>query len=254
MSSMLKVQGLCKTFKGGLFEKDRQILFDVSFELPRGETCGFVGGNGQGKTTTIKCLFQFIRADRGEVSFFGRPLGFEEKKKIGYLPERPYLYEFLTTREFLRLHWDLSQAGSAAEFREQAVRVLKRVELDHVVDRPLRSFSKGMLQRAGLAQALIHRPELLILDEPMSGLDPDGRLLVKDLLREEKARGAGVFFSSHLLQDMDELCSHLTVIDAGKIRHDGSIESFRREHSDLEQAFRALRRAEKDLKRAGGPA
>lgn len=242
---MLAVEGLNKTFKGGLFEKDRQVLFDVSFRLPEGETCGFVGGNGQGKTTTIKCLFEFIRADSGKVLFFGNPLGPREKKRIGYLPERPYLYEFLTAREFLRLHWDLSQAGSYAEFQDMAPKVLKRVELDHVIDRPLRSFSKGMLQRAGLAQALIHRPALLILDEPMSGLDPDGRLLVKELLRDEKKRGAGIFFSSHLLQDMDELCSHLTVIDEGRIRHDGTVENFRKEHPDLEQAFRAWRKKDR---------
>ncbi len=248
---MLMVQGLNKTFRGGLFEKDRQVLFDVSFQLPAGETCGFVGGNGQGKTTTIKCLFQFIQADSGQVHFFGKPLGPQEKKRIGYLPERPYLYEVLTAREFLKLHWDLSQAGTFAEFQEMAPRVLKRVDLAHVIDRPLRSYSKGMLQRIGLAQALIHRPDLLILDEPMSGLDPDGRLLVKELLRDEKKRGAGIFFSSHLLQDMDELCSHLTVIDSGRIRHDGSVETFRQEHSDLEQAFRALRQKDRILLQAG---
>lgn len=241
MTFSLRVQGLNKTFPGGLFEKSRQVLFDVSFALPQGETCGFVGGNGQGKTTTIKCLFQFIRFDRGEIQFFGEPLSPQVKRRIGYLPERPYLYEFLTTREFLRLHWELSQGGSASEFSARLPALLRRVELDHVADRPLRSFSKGMLQRAGLAQALIHQPDLLILDEPMSGLDPDGRLLVKEILREEKKRGASIFFSSHLLQDMDELCSHLTVIEAGRILYDGGVEAFRNEHPDLEQAYRAWR-------------
>ncbi|MBX2988810.1 MAG: ABC transporter ATP-binding protein [Bdellovibrionaceae bacterium] len=243
--NLVEVSGLDKTFKGGLFEKSRQVLFDVRFALPAGETCGFVGGNGQGKTTTIKCLFGFIRPDRGEIRFFGRPLGPREKKRIGYMPERPYLYEFLTGREFLRLHWSL--VGASGDFPAACESILRRVDLSHAVDKRLRSYSKGMLQRIGLAQALIHSPDLLILDEPMSGLDPDGRLLVKEILREEKARGATIFFSSHLLQDMDELCTHLTVIEAGRILHDGAVASFRNEHPDLEKAFRAWR-----LKHRGG--
>lgn len=245
MSAVLEVRDLNKTFRGGLFEKDRQVLHDVSFALPQGATCGFVGGNGQGKTTTIKCLFGFIQPDRGHIQFFGQKLTSKEKARIGYLPERPYLYEFLTGREFLRLHWDLAGKSGSADFSAACDRALERVELAHVADRSLRSFSKGMLQRIGLAQALIHQPELLILDEPMSGLDPDGRVLVKDILREEKKRGVTIFFSSHLLQDMDELCSHLTVIEAGRIRHDGPVEGFRQQHPDLEQAFRALRKADR---------
>lgn len=245
MSFTLEVKNLCKTFPGGLFEKDRQVLFDVSFGLPEGQVCGFVGGNGQGKTTTIKCLFNFIRPDQGRILFFGQNLGPKEQARIGYLPERPYLYEFLTGREFLKLHWRLS-GKSSADFAPACERVLKRVDLVFAADRSLRSYSKGMLQRIGLAQALIHSPDFLILDEPMSGLDPDGRLLVKQILKEENKRGATLFFSSHLLQDMDELCTHLTVIEDGRIRHDGTVEDFRRELPDLEQAFQAWRRQHRD--------
>lgn len=237
----LEVSGLSKTFRGGLFEKPHQVLHDVGFRIPAGATAGFVGGNGQGKTTTLKCILGFIHPQAGEIRLFGRAVDAETRAKIGYLPERPYLYEYLTGREFLRFHWELL-GGAKGSFAGEARRVLKAVDLEEAADRRLRSYSKGMLQRAGLAQALLGRPELLILDEPMSGLDPDGRLLVKDILSEQKRQGLTIFFSSHLLQDMDELCDHLTVIDAGRIVVDGDPALFRREHPDLEQAFRAFRR------------
>lgn len=237
----LEVRGLSKTFPGGLFEKPRQVLFDVSFAIPAGRTGGFVGGNGQGKTTTLKCILGFVRPQSGDVRLFGGPVDRAAKARIGYLPERPYLYEYLTGREFLRFHWNLL-GGTGAAFVDEAKRALRAVDLEGAADRRLRSFSKGMLQRIGLAQALLGRPELLILDEPMSGLDPDGRLLVKDVLAAQKKDGRTIFFSSHLLQDMDELCDHLTVIDAGRIVADGDPSLFRRQHPDLEQAFRAFRR------------
>lgn len=241
MSAVLEVRGLSKTFPGGIFEKDRRVLDGVAFRIPAGATAGFVGGNGHGKTTTIKCLLQFIRPDAGEILFFGKPLDRAAKARLGYLPERPYLYEFLTGREYLRFHWKLGR-GKAAGFPEAMKRVLRSVDLEAAAELRLRKYSKGMLQRMGLAQALLHRPELLILDEPMSGLDPDGRLLVKDILREQRAAGVSIFFSSHLLQDMDELCDHLTVIDHGRVVADGAPEAFRREHPGLEEAFRAYRR------------
>jgi ABC-2 type transport system ATP-binding protein len=245
---VLEVEGLCKSFSSGLLARQRQVLFDVSFRLPKGETCGFVGGNGQGKTTTLKCLLGFIRPQKGKIHFFGEALSLENRARYGFLPERPYLYEFLTANEFLLLHWRLAGRVSRNDFRVAAKRVLQLVGLEHVGDLRLRSFSKGMLQRIGLAQAILHDPEFLILDEPMSGLDPDGRIMVKDILREQKQRGVSIFFSSHLLQDMDELCTHLTVIDRGVIKYDGFIEGFRREHSDLELAYRALRRQQEGLK------
>lgn len=243
-SFVLEVEGLEKSFSTGLLARRRQVLFDVSFRLPAGETCGFVGGNGQGKTTTLKCLLGFIRPDRGLIRFFGKELALRDRVRIGFLPERPYLYEFLTAMEFLRLHWRLAGRDSDRGFLDAGLRVLKQVGLSGASDRRLRSFSKGMLQRVGLAQALLHDPEFLILDEPMSGLDPDGRLMVKDILKEQKSRGVGIFFSSHLLQDMDELCTHLTVIDQGRVKYDGNVEGFRKEHADLELAYRALRRSE----------
>lgn len=241
MTKALEVRGLNKTFPGGLFAKSRQVLHEVAFSIPEGVTAGFVGGNGQGKTTTLKCMLDFIRPDRGEILFFGKPLRRATRNRIGYLPERPYLYEFLSGRELLRFHWDLAGLPVSG-FAEAAAEALRTVDLMEAADRRLRGYSKGMLQRIGLAQALLHRPELLLLDEPMSGLDPDGRMLVKDVLREQRRRGVTVFFSSHLLQDMDELCDHLTVIDTGRIVSDGPPEDFRREHPGLEEAFRAYRK------------
>lgn len=242
--SVLEVRKLNKTFKGGLFEKDHSVLRDVSFALPSGQTSGFVGSNGSGKTTTIKCLFNFIHPDSGQIHFFGKPLDSESKTRIGYLPERPYLYEFLSGMEFLKLHWSLCYGSSNGDFYERAHEALKKVDLYEARDRRLRTYSKGMLQRAGIAQAILTRPDLLILDEPMSGLDPDGRSMVKDILKQERQRGVSLFFSSHLLQDMEELCSHLVVINRGQILYEGALASFMSEYQSLEKAFSVLKRKE----------
>jgi ABC-2 type transport system ATP-binding protein len=240
--SALQVVKLNKTFKGGLFEKDRQVLKDVSFSLFEGKTTGFVGSNGSGKTTSIKCIFDFIKPDSGEILFFGEPLSSKTKTRIGYLPERPYLYEFLTGMEFLRLHWDLCYGSGKSEgFLERAHEALKKVNLFEAKDRRLRTYSKGMLQRVGLAQAVLTKPDLIILDEPMSGLDPDGRSLVKDILKEEQKRGVTLFFSSHLLQDMEELCSHLVVINSGQILYEGELPQFMANYQSLEKAFSVLK-------------
>lgn len=241
---ILEAQDLCKSFKTGFFETKKQVLFNVSFSLPEGKTSGFVGNNGSGKTTTIKCIFDFIRPDGGVVLFKGQPLSRQMKGRIGYLPERPYLYEFLTGMEFLRLHWNLCHQGGQGDFIDKAHAALKKVDLFEARDKKLRQFSKGMLQRAGLAQAILNEPELLILDEPMSGLDPDGRLIVKDILREQQRRGVNIFFSSHLLQDMEELCHHLVVINAGKVIYDGALPTFMSEFNSLESAFKAAKMKE----------
>lgn len=235
--AILEVKKLNKIFPGGLFEKPRHVLKDVTFSLPEGETTGFVGSNGSGKTTSIKCMLEFMRPDSGEILFFGKPLNLAAKTRIGYLPERPYLYEFLTGIEFLKLHWNLVQESNK-DFLERAHEVLKRVDLFDSRDKKLRQYSKGMLQRVGIAQAIINKPDLLILDEPMSGLDPDGRGLVKDILRDEAKRGTSLFFSSHLLLDMEELCSHLVVINKGVVLYDGELSPFMNQYASLEDAFR----------------
>ena len=240
MQKILEVIDLSKSFDPGLFQKKRQVLNGVSFDVFSGDSCGFVGGNGAGKTTSLKAILGFIRPNHGEIRFWGESLGAKAKQKIGYLPERPYFYDFMTATEFLRLHWDLGDALGTQEFLARRNEVLKQVALFDARDLALRSFSKGMLQRVGLAQAILHRPEFLILDEPMSGLDPDGRLLVKELIAEQKKQGTTVFFSSHLLHDMEELCNRLVVIDAGKIIYQGDLKGFQLSDQSLEQAFRRL--------------
>lgn len=238
--SCLKVENLSKTFRGGVLEKDKHVLQALSFSVPKGKTTGFIGVNGAGKTTSIKCVLDFIRPDSGVIEFFGeKRLTPEIKRRIGYLPERPYYYEFLTAIEFLQFHWRL--AGASGDFETRANEVLAEVGLTKAKDRRLRTYSKGMLQRAGMAQALLCKPEFLILDEPMSGLDPDGRALIKDIIRDEQKNGTSIFFSSHLLNDMDELCDHLVVIDDGKLIFQGPIKEFAG-NEGVEKTFRDLRK------------
>jgi ABC-2 type transport system ATP-binding protein len=235
----IQVKNLNKSFKKSVFEKTKQVLKNVSFDVPKNKTTGFVGNNGSGKTTSIKCIFEFIFKDSGDVLFFNEKMSPEIRKRIGYLPERPYLYEFLTAEEFLKFHLNLSGKSSANVNVENLIdETLNKVGLIDAKKKALRSFSKGMLQRAGLAQALIHKPDILILDEPMSGLDPDGRLMVKDILREEKKKGITIFFSSHLLQDMEELCDHLVAIHHGEVIYNNDLKSFMSQYPSLEEAFR----------------
>lgn len=240
---LLRVHGLEKSFKPDLFKPAKKVLKGVGFELPRGSTTGFIGVNGSGKTTSLKCLLGFIFPDAGRFEFDEGRKSFDQfRQSLGYLPERPYFYDFLTAEEFLKFHWDLS--GGGAGFQERKKQVLEKVDLAMTGDKKLRAFSKGMLQRVGLAQALLRSPELLILDEPMSGLDPDGRWLVKDILREEKSRGTTLFFSSHLLADMEELCDRLLVIEEGQILFEGPQAQFRPEaDQSLEKVFSQVRAA-----------
>lgn len=235
----IEVNKLVK-FLPGQFIGKVQVLFGVSFQVPAGQACGFVGNNGAGKTTSLKCILEFLNPDAGQIHFFGEKLEVETRKRIGYLPERPYLYEFLSAWDFLKFHWDLTFANSKG-FESRAEEVLKLVGLFESRHKTMRKYSKGMLQRAGLAQALIHDPDLLILDEPMSGLDPDGRLLVKNILRELKKQGKTLFFSSHLLEDVEELCENIVVIHHGHILHSGKLDDFKKQYQSLEQAFAAVK-------------
>lgn len=221
IQTAISVRQLTKSFHPHFYEKARTVLHNITFDVQYGRTTGFIGVNGSGKTTSLKCILGFIFPNSGDIRFFDdQPISNAVLGRIGYLPERPYLYEYLTTREFLHFHWELTGGGPG--FKEAAQEVLHRVNLPNVEDRRLRQFSKGMMQRIGLAQALIRKPELLILDEPMSGLDPDGRFLVKEVIRDEQKKGTTVFFSSHFLNDIEELCESLVVIDKGRILYQGS--------------------------------
>lgn len=221
----LDVQKLSKSFRDPLTLRKRQVLFDVEFSVPQGTVTGFLGGNGAGKTTTMKCILGLLKYQQGRVSFFNDQYP-DFRQHIGYMPERPYFYEYLTGMEFLIFYGQLSMAVSKKQLRERAEALLERLGMSHAKNKLLRSYSKGMLQRVGLAQAIIHDPKFLILDEPMSGLDPDGRHQISELIREMGAQGTTIFFSSHLLDDIEKLCSRLVIISAGKIQFQGSLADF----------------------------
>lgn len=236
---MLSVQNLTKSFQANFYNSPVTVLKNLSFEVHAGKTTGFVGVNGAGKTTTLKCVLGFVRPENGKALFFGQnELNAEVKQRIGYLPERPYYYDFLTAFEFLKFHWDL--AGGGLGFQARAEEVLEKVNLPSVKEKRLRSFSKGMLQRIGIAQAILKKPDFLILDEPMSGLDPDGRIIIKDIILEQKKNGTTIFFSSHLLGDMDELCDNLVVIHSGELVYQGEVEKFSRGQG-VEKSFKEVR-------------
>ncbi len=204
--------------------KPRLVLKGLSFSIPRGSLTGFIGVNGAGKTTTIKALLDFIHPNSGQIEFFGENgLTDVGRQKLGFMPERPYFYDFLTGKEFLALHWKLRGMKADAAFEQHCDEALKSVDLERGKHLRLRQFSKGMLQRIGIAQSIIHKPEFLILDEPMSGLDPDGRVLIKNIIRKFHSDGTTIFFSSHLLQDMEELCTRLVIIDQGQIIYEGTL-------------------------------
>ena len=221
--AVLKVEGLRKSFRTGIFKRSPEILRGIEFSIEPGTITGFLGANGAGKTTTLKCLLELIHADSGSVSFFGeKGLSIESRKKIGFLPERPYFYDYLTGVEFLSFYGKLSGRISRGDLPKRVQQLLGRVQLEHAKDRALREYSKGMLQRIGVAQALIHRPEFIILDEPMSGLDPDGRFDVQEIIRQTAGDGTAVFFSSHLLHDAEQLCDQLVVLKQGAVVYEGA--------------------------------
>jgi ABC-2 type transport system ATP-binding protein len=195
----------------------------ISFAVEPGEVFGLVGPNGAGKTTTIKMLMGLIRPSSGSGAVLGHPLGHRAaRNRLGYLPEQPYFYEYLKPREFLDFYGGLFPM-TARERRARAEKLIDRVGLRHAVDRPIRRFSKGMVQRIGIAQALINDPDLVVLDEPMSGLDPIGRKEVRDLVLELRGQGKTVFFSSHILQDVEQLCDRVAIIARGRIHVAGKL-------------------------------
>jgi ABC-2 type transport system ATP-binding protein len=200
----------------------------VSFEVRRGEIFGFLGPNGAGKTTTLKTLLGLIFPTRGEARLFGHPSTSPlARERVGYLPENPYLYQYLTAMELMDLFGRLAGVPSSTR-ATQSAELLRRVGLGSVMDRPVRRFSKGMLQRAGLAQALLGDPELLILDEPMTGLDPIGRKEVRDLILEERQRGRTVMFSSHILSDVELLCDRVAIVNRGELVAYGTLDQLLR--------------------------
>jgi ABC-2 type transport system ATP-binding protein len=219
----VKVEGLRKSYRSGFWRRRAETLRGVTFAVPRGATVGYLGANGAGKTTTLKILVGLLQPDGGSAEVLGLPVSDPAcRRRVGFLPENPYFYEHLSAREALDFYGGLSRM-EPARIRERAGPLLERVGLGAAADRRLGEYSKGMRQRLGLAQALLHDPDLLILDEPMSGLDPFGRLLVKDLMLEERARGKTLFFSSHVLADVEEVCDFAVILADGRVTASGSV-------------------------------
>jgi ABC-2 type transport system ATP-binding protein len=226
----LEISSLSKSYQvGNLFaRRPRPALVDLSLSVARGEIFGYLGPNGSGKTTTLKVLMGLLRPEKGTVSILGRAHADRAWRfQVGYLPEHPYLYDYLTPREYLDYVGRLF--GMDAEARRARTReLLKKVGLTRAADLAMRRFSKGMVQRAGLAQALMNDPELVFLDEPMSGLDPLGRRLVRDLIVDLKARGKTVFFSTHILPDAETLCDRVAVLRGGRLLQIGRLDEILR--------------------------
>ena len=231
---VLEVKGLYKTFHIGFFRKRVDAVRGTSFAVKRGEIFGLLGPNGAGKTTTIKSILRLIFPTKGEIRIFGRPCGDREAaKRVGYMPENPYVYQYLKPIEFLDLCGRLVGLDKR-ERRARSEEMIDKVGLRHAADRPIGKFSKGMMQRIGLAQALLHDPELLVLDEPMSGLDPIGRKEVRDVLLEQRERGKTLLFTSHILSDVELLCDRVVIMKEGEITSEGQV------HDLLESAGRRV--------------
>jgi ABC-2 type transport system ATP-binding protein len=210
----------------------------LNLRVNSGEVFGFLGPNGAGKTTTMNVLLGFVSATAGSASIFGvdvrRPIA---RARIGYLPELTYYYKFLNTEELLRFYARIFRIPRRE--REQRIdEVLKLVELEEARKRLIKTYSKGMQQRVGLAQALINNPDLLILDEPTSGLDPLGRMKVREIIQRLKEEGKTVFFSSHELGEVETVCDRVAILHEGKLRVEGSVSDLVKEYQcDLEHAF-----------------
>ncbi len=199
-------------------------LQGLDLEVAENEVFGFVGRNGAGKTTTIKLLCGLIHASSGGASLFGEDISRRESRRlVGYMPEQPYFYEYLTPRETLTFYGRL-RGLSAAQRRAQWDRVAGLLELEDIADRRIRSFSKGMRQRVGFAVALVGDPPLLILDEPMSGLDPIGRRMIREAILRLRDEGKTIFFSSHVLSDVEELCDRIGMLVEGRLVHHGRVD------------------------------
>jgi ABC-2 type transport system ATP-binding protein len=214
---VLCARDVAKTFRKPFSGKRVDAVCGVSFEVRRGEIFGFLGPNGAGKTTAIKMLMGLVAPTAGTMEILGvRAPSPDVMRRVGFQPENPYVYPYLSPREFVTLCGRLSGLRGVA-LRDRVVGVIERVGMGYAIDRAVRALSKGMLQRVALASALVHDPELLVLDEPMSGLDPVGRKEVRDLIVEEKQRGRTVFFSSHILTDVEMLCDRVCILRKGEV-------------------------------------
>jgi len=238
MSVILKTQKLRVEFRSREMRQATKVALNgLDLEVRAGEVFGFLGPNGAGKTTTMNVLLGFVPPTSGEASLFGidvrQPIA---RQRIGYLPELTYYYKFLTAEELLRFYAKIFGLARG-EADKRIDRLLKLVELEHARKRSIKSYSKGMQQRVGLAQALINDPDLLILDEPTSGLDPLGRMKVREIIQRLKDEGKTVFFSSHELGEVETICDRVAIIHQGELKAIGGVHEIIGRHTSLEKAF-----------------
>ena len=223
---VVRVEGIVKDFRPGFGIRKKRVLHGISFVVREGEIFGFVGPNGAGKTTTLKVLMGLIRASGGSATILGHDVGETEfRRHIGFLPENPYFYDYLSGRETLDFYARL--CGVARQKREERIeKLLDWVGLTHAADARLRTYSKGMQQRVGIAQSLVHDPDVVFLDEPMSGLDPIGRVEIRDLILRLRSEGKTVFMNTHILPDVEMVCDRVAILVKGRIRYEGATEEF----------------------------
>ena len=232
---MINFENVSKIFKSDLLTQPFVALNDVSFQIPSGSMVGFLGANGAGKTTSLKIIMDFIRPSSGEVKF-SEELGSTQEevfRNIGFLPERPYFYPHLTGEEFLTFMGKLSELSS-----QDIVFGIKKwaplFKIEHALKREVKTYSKGMLQRLGFRATILHKPKLIILDEPLSGLDPIGRKELKDVIIDVHKEGKTVFFSSHIVPDIEEICDRVIFLKEGKLVYDGNVDQLMGNNSELD--------------------
>jgi ABC-2 type transport system ATP-binding protein len=226
MSTVLRVENVVQEFRTGFWMRRTRVLHEVSLEVPERSIFGFIGANGAGKTTLIQLIVGLRRPTGGAVTIDGLAAHTPEARaRIGYLPERPYFHEHLTGEGLLRYFGALA-GMSRARVEERIAPVLEAVGMSHARRLELRNFSKGMLQRIGIAQAILHDPRFLVLDEPMSGLDPLGRKEMRELIQGLAAEGRTVFFTSHVIPDVESLCDQVALIRKGRMVGAGPISKF----------------------------
>ena len=239
MDAIVELKNLRVEFKAQNSGQGRKVAVkDLNLRVEAGEVFGFLGPNGAGKTTTMNVLLGFVNATSGAAFLFGvnvcEPIA---RQRIGYLPEMTYYYKFLTAEELLRFYASIFGL-SRLEADRRIDQLLKLVELESVRKRPIKSYSKGMQQRVGLAQALINNPDLLILDEPTSGLDPLGRMKVREIIQRLKNEGKTVFFSSHELGEVETVCDRVAIINQGELKAEGRVADLVEKHqANLEKIF-----------------
>jgi ABC-2 type transport system ATP-binding protein len=236
VDAILKVENLRVEYKSRERGQGTKVaLYGLNLSVFPGEVFGFLGPNGAGKTTTMNVLLGFVQPTSGDASIFGTSVRHPiARQRIGYLPELTYYYKFLSAEELLRFYAKIFRSETEARIDS----VLKLVELEHARKRTIKTYSKGMQQRVGLAQALINNPDLLILDEPTSGLDPLGRMKVREIIQRLKQEGKTVFFSSHELGEVETVCDRVAIMSNGELKTEGRVgDLIKRHQCNLEQIF-----------------